>query len=161
MIRPGTLADAESMARIFNYYVANSTVIFSNRLLDGAGMRARLDGVAGVYPFYVSTDDSGRITGYCYAHKWMPDEVYGRTWEITIYLDHESRGQGIGGMLLRRVVDECRHAGAHVLVSCITEGNEPCERMHRRAGFVLSGVFREVGHKFGRYLNDAVYTLNL
>ncbi len=161
MIRKGNLNDAAAMAGIFNHYVATSTVIFSNRQLSEADMRLRLEPVAGRFPFYVDEDENGEVTGYCYAHSWHPDEVYGRTWEVTIYLRHDITGRGIGSALLESVVAESRRMGAHVLMSFITEGNEPCERMHRRVGFRLEGLFREVGYKFGRYLNDAVYYLKL
>lgn len=150
------------MALIFNHYVATSTVIFSNTPLSANDMARRLEGVAGTYPFYVSTDTDGNVTGYCYAHRWMPDEVYGHTLEITIYLHHQALGQGIGGRLLQSVIDSCRRAGCyHRLVSFITHGNIPCEQMHLRAGFRLMGVLPEVGYKFNQYLNDAVYLLDL
>ena len=48
-----------------------------------------------------------------------------------------------------------------MLISCITAGNEPCERMHRRLGFTLSGVLPQVGRKFDQWLDDALYTLRL
>ncbi len=161
VVRKGTLDDAGAIAGIFNYYVATSTVIFTNHAVPEDGMRARLMSVVGHYPFYVAEDVAGCVIGYCYAHRWMPDEVYGQTWEITIYLAHDVRGNGIGARLLDRVINDCREQEAHVLISFITQGNERCEKLHRRAGFQLSGVMKEVGYKFGKYLNDAVYTLKL
>lgn len=150
------------MARIFNHYVATSTVIFSNDILSADRMADKIRPVCGRFPFYVSEDElTGEVTGYCYAHLWQPDPVYGRTWEITIYLAHDATGRGLGSALLGKVIEESRKAGAHVLISCITEGNTPCERMHLRAGFRLNGLFREVGYKFGQFLNDAIYTLTL
>lgn len=161
VIRKGSLDDAGAIADIFNYYVVNSTVIFTNHSVLDDGMRTRLTPVVGHYPFYVAEDVDGKVTGYCYAHRWMPDEVYGQTWEITIYLAHDVLGNGIGTLLLDQVINDCRELGAHVLISFITQGNERCEKLHRRAGFQLSGVMKEVGYKFGKYLNDAVYTLKL
>lgn len=160
MIRPGTLDDSAAIAEIFNHYVRTSTVIFSNRVLSAEDMHMKLESVAGHFPFLVWEED-GRVTGYCYAHFWHPDPVYSRTWELTEYLAHDFRGRGVGRTLLEAVIEQCREAGAHTLISCITAGNEPCERMCRRLGFELRGVFPAVGYKFNQYLDDAIYQLML
>ncbi len=160
MIRQGAISDANAMAEIFNHYVATSTVIFSDRILSGDDMCLKLEPVIGNFPFYVS-ENNGVVDGYCYAHHWLPDPVYGETWEITIYLRHDVIGRGIGSNLLKIIIDDCRRLGVHVLISFITHGNIPCERMHISAGFQLRGVLKGVGCKFGQYLDDAVYTLNL
>lgn len=159
IIRTGEISDVGDMADIFNYYIENSTVIFSNRILSADDMCRKLSGVSGRYPFYVGVDGTGTVVGYCYAHQWLPDEVYARTWEVTIYLRHDMCGCGLGSRLLDRVIADSRSMGAHVLISFITEGNVPCEKMHRKSGFKLSGVIADSGYKFGRYLNDAIYTL--
>lgn len=161
-IRTGCMADAADMARIYDYYVAESEVIFSNRLLDAIEMRDKLErlGVGERFPFLIA-EAHGKVTGYAYAHLWQPDPVYGGTWELTMYLDHECRGMGIGTALMDRLVEECRKGGAHMLLSCVTQGNQACERMCARAGFKLAGVLPETGFKFGRYLNDALYYLLL
>ena len=159
-IRKGNQDDCAAMAEIFNHYILNSNVIFSNRVRSAEDMRQLVEPVVDRFPFYVA-ESSGKVIGYCFAHKWMPDPVYGRTLEITIYLSHEATGQHIGSQLLERVIDDCHHLGTHRLISFITEGNEPCERLHAAHGFRLMGVLPEVGYKFGRYLNDAIYLKDL
>lgn len=148
------------MADIFNYYIANSTVIFSNRLRSADDMHRRLESVVGQYPFFV-WDEDGTVLGYCFAHAYQPDPVYGATWEITIYLHHDATGRGIGPALLVAVIDASRKAGAHTLISCVTGGNEPCEHMHKRAGFEQIGVIRDAGYKFDRFLDDVLFQLIL
>ncbi len=158
VIRHGSGADAAAMAEIYNHYVACSDVIFSNTQLSAADMRgkiARLN-LGARFPFLVA-ESEGRVIGYAYAHHWQPDPVYDLTWELTMYLAHDIVGSGLGSRMFGRLVDECRQAGAHVLVSCITEGNAPCERMHLRAGFTRAGCIPETGFKFGRFLNDVIY----
>lgn len=160
-LRQGTLNDAAAMARIFNHYVATSTVIFSNRQLSAEDMEEKLRPVIKAsYPFVVAEID-GQVAGYCYCHAWQPDPVYSRTWEITIYLDHQSTGKGVGSSLLTEIIDLARKHGAHSLISCITAGNAPCEKMHINAGFRLNGLFPQVGYKFDTYLDDAIYQLML
>ena len=161
MIRKGTLNDVAEMAKIFNYYVATSTVIFSERQLSADEFAPKLDGVVGEFPFYIAEDTDGTMIGYWYAHRWMPDPVYGRSWEVTIYLNHNYVGQGFGRQLLNSVIDDSRLMGAHTLVSFITGGNIPCESLHKACGFKVCGVIKEAGYKFGQYLDDVVYQLIL
>lgn len=147
------------MAEIFNHYVRTSTVIFSNRQLTADDMRSKLEslGAGSEFPFLVSEEEDGGISGYCYAHRWQPDPVYDRTWELTMYLDNRCTGRGTGTALINAIIDLCREGGAHALVAAVTEGNAACERMCVRAGFRLVGLMPEVGYKFGQYLNDAIY----
>lgn len=162
MIRNGELNDAAAMAEIFNHYVRTSPVIFSNFTLSEAEMCEKLTrlGVGERFPFFVSEAD-GAVVGYAYAHLWQPDPVYGRTWELTIYLAPQACRHGLGTRLLAALVDACRKQGAHTLVSCISQGNVACEQMHLRAGFKQAGVLMGVGYKFGRYYNDVFYQLDL
>lgn len=162
MIRNGNIDDAAAMARIFNHYVLTSTVIFSNRQLSETDMRSKIHALRlGVdFPFLVS-ENAEEVDGYCYAHLWQPDPVYGRTWEVTIYLAPDACGKGIGSQLLSTLIEMSREAGAHTLISCITAGNAPCERLHRRLGFTQAGCLKSVGYKFGQYLDDALYQLPL
>ncbi len=161
MIRQGTLSDAKEMAEIFNYYVATSTVIFSNRQLSAEEFADKIRDVVDWYPFFIAETESGEMAGYCYAHRWMPDPVYGRSWEVTIYLNHNFTGMGFGRQLLEAVIAGSRAMGAHTLVSCITAGNHPCERLHQACGFKHIGTFPEVGYKFDQYLDDALYQIIL
>ena len=161
MIREGTINDAAEMVKIFNHYVATSTVIFSERQLSADEFLPKLDGVVGEFPFYIAEAEDGTMIGYCYAHRWMPDPVYGRSWEVTIYLNHNFLGQGYGRRLLDIVIEESRQKGAHSLVSFITGGNAPCESLHKACGFEVCGVIKEAGYKFGQYLDDVVYQLIL
>lgn len=156
-------SDAAAMAEIFNYYVETSPVIFSNTVLTPEAMREKLDrlGAGSNYPFIVAAEE-GRVVGYAYAHAWMPDPVYGRCLETTIYLHRDCRGKGIGTGLLKRLVEACRRqTDAHVLVAMITGGNAASIHMAEKAGFRHVGTIHESGYKFGRYYDDLLYELLL
>ena len=153
MIRKGTFDDVAAIAEIFNYYVQTSTV-------SADDMKQKLAPIVGQFPFYVWEED-GKVLGYCYAHKFHPDPVYAETWELTAYLDKNATGKGIGTKLLRFLIEQCRLAGAHTLLTFVTGGNEPCERMMASLGFVQTGIIRQSGHKFNQYLDDVIYQLLL
>lgn len=155
-------SDAAAMAGIFNYYVETSPVIFSNITHTAESMEAKLCslGAGDRYPFIVA-EAGGTVVGYAYAHAWMPDPVYGRCLEATVYLDKDCRGMGMGSGLLERLISACRQTDAHVLVAMITGGNEASVRMALKAGFRHVGTVHESGYKFGRYYDDLLYELIL
>lgn len=162
MIRKGRIEDAADMASIYNHYVRTSTVIFSEKELSASDMTNKLLAmhVGDKFPFFID-EEEGAIRGYGYAHLWHPDSVYGQTWEVTIYLAPNDCAKGVGTSLLSEIIKASRENGAHVLISCITAGNMPCERMLQKLNFEKAGCLKEVGFKFGQYLDDVLYQLSL
>lgn len=158
-IRRGSEADAPAMADIFNHYVATSPVIFSETILSADDMLRKIYTLVRDYPFLIAEDEQGGILGYCYAHLWMSDPVYRFTWELTEYLHTDARGRGVGTALLRAVIEQCRAAGAHTLISCVTDSNEPCKRMLLSLGFKDAGCLRHTGYKLGEWHDDRFFQL--
>jgi phosphinothricin acetyltransferase len=63
-------------------------------------------------------------------------------------------GRGIGRLLLSELIDRASTIGAHQLVAVISTGEDgPSARLHRALGFETSGRLREVGHKFGAWID--------
>ena len=67
MIRRVTLADAVSIAKIYNRYIMHSEISFETKPLSVEAMRQRIAAIAAEYPYFVYEDEEG-IAGYCYAH---------------------------------------------------------------------------------------------
>lgn len=160
MIRKVTKEDARAIADIYNEYVLNSVISFETEAVSVSAMQQRIETISAQYPYYVYEED-GKVLGYCYAHAWKERAAYKHTYETTIYLDKASQGKSIGRELLRHLIEECRQAGAHVLVACITAENEKSIRFHQRFGFKQSAHFHQVGMKFGRWLDVVDYQLLL
>ncbi len=159
-IRRVTTADAGPIAEIYNEYVLNTSVTFDTEPLGVDAMSRRIDGLASEYPYFVAECD-GHIVGYCYAHRWKERVAYSLTWETTVYVDSKVRHSHIGELLMERLIEECRHAGCHALIACITGDNSASIAFHKRLGFEQVSRYREVGFKFGRYLDVVDYELML
>jgi L-amino acid N-acyltransferase YncA len=94
-----------------------------------------------------------KITGWASLSRWSDRCAYDSTAELSVYVDAEERGKGIGRLLMSSIVEEGRRAGLHTLISRISEGNEISVKMHEQMGFTHIGVMKEVGKKFGKLLD--------
>ncbi len=160
MIRPFEEADVAAIADIYNHYVLHTNISFETEALSTDVMHKRLMGIAASFPFFVDCED-GEIRGYCYAHRWKERAAYVHTWETTVYLAPKHVGKGIGMHLMEKLIEECRKAGCHALISCLTGGNGASEALHERLGFSKVSHFPQVGRKFDTWLDVVDYELLL
>jgi len=151
-IRPVALADAERVASIYNHYVSATTISFETEPVPVEEMRDRINSISSAFPYFVYEYDDV-VVGYCYAHLWKEREAYSKTLETTVYIAPEACRQGVGPLLMKHLVDECRSRGYHALVACITADNLPSIHLHQHLGFRQVSRFTQVGHKFGRWLD--------
>ncbi len=160
-VRNVRAADATAIADIYNHYVAETTVSFELQPVMAEEMGERIVAISALHPYLVCEDESGRVVGYCYAHPWKEREAYSKTWETTVYVSPACLGRGVGRMLMERLVSECRDLGCHALVACITADNTRSVRFHTSLGFSRVSCFRQVGRKFGQWLDVVDYELLL
>lgn len=145
-------AIAPFVAGIYGHYVEKTTVSFEHVAPTVAEMCARLERIAAEHPCLVAESPDG-VVGYAYVHPWKDRPAYNRTLETTIYLRDGMTSHGVGRQLMSSLIDACRLAGYHALIACITHENDGSLRFHESLGFKVVSRFREVGYKFGRYLD--------
>lgn len=160
MIRTAKTEDAAGIAEIYNYYIGNTDITFETNLVPEMEMRDRIRAVSEKYPFLVY-EDAGRIRGYCYASGWKKREAYRHTVESTIYTDRAYHGKGTGTMLMDALVGELRRMPVHAVIACITIPNPQSVKLHEKFGFRQVSEFKEVGYKFGRWIDVGDWQLLL
>lgn len=160
MIRKVSSQDIKAITGIYNEYILHDTATFETTPLQEATMRQRVQDIASTFPFWVYELD-GEVVGYCYAHAWKERAAYRHTLETTVYLSSSHRGKGIGTCLMRKLIEACRLQGCHALIACITAENESSRKLHQKLGFEPVSHFRQVGFKFGRFLDIIDYELVL
>ncbi len=157
VIRPAAAADLAAITEIYAEAVATGTASFEVVPPDEAEMTARFTRLAaGSYP-YVVAERGKQVLGYGYAGSYRDRPAYRHTVEDSVYLSVEARGQGIGGSLLRRLIDDATELGFRQMVAVIGDSaNEASVRLHRAAGFALAGTLKNVGFKHGRWLDTVI-----
>jgi len=155
LIRPATRADLIAINDIYNYYVARSTCTYQE---DPSTIDEREQWFAdhgAEHPITVAEHD-GMIVGWGSLSRFHPRSAYRRTVENSVYVAHDHHSQGIGSALLQDLIDRARTLVHHTLIAGIDTEQAASIRLHLRFGFEQVAHLKQVGFKFGRWL-DVVY----
>jgi phosphinothricin acetyltransferase len=98
--------------------------------------------------------------GFASFGDFRPWPGYRFTVEHTVHVRADYRGQGVGGSLMHPLIERAIGLGKHVMIAGVDAENAPSLRFHERLGFERVAHFREVGFKFGRWL-DLVFLQRL
>jgi len=161
VIRSWCPADLEPTLAIFNQAVAQTTATWhwSPKTPDQWAdyCQARL---VAPYSFLVATR-AGAVVGYAAVGPFRDRDGYKATAENAVYVAPDSHGQGVGGQLLAALIERSRSQGLHVLVAALDSTNEISAALHAKFGFHEVGRLRQIGQKFGRWLDLALWQLTL
>jgi L-amino acid N-acyltransferase YncA len=160
VIRHATLDDAAAVCVIYNHYIQHTTITFEEVLLEAGEMRARIEKVTAVHPWFVAEVD-GVILGYAYGRAFHERSAYRFTCEAAVYLRHDAGGRGLGSQLYTALLAELRDRGMHIVIGGIALPNDASLALHKKFGFQEAAHYREVGWKFERWIDVAYLQLNL
>jgi L-amino acid N-acyltransferase YncA len=161
IVRPASAADAEAIARIYNYYIQNTVITFEEELVPAQVMAARMAEVQGKQLPWLVGVLNNEIVGYAYANKWKARSAYRHSVEATIYLEHGREGRGIGSTLYSALLPILRARGIHVVIGGAALPNDASVALHEKLGFERVATFRQVGFKHDRWVDVAYWQLVL
>jgi L-amino acid N-acyltransferase YncA len=161
LIRPAAESDLPGVLEIHAAAVATSTAIWTDVVPDLQGRRDWLAAHGRPGTAALVAVEGDLVVGYASFGPFHAKDGYRHTVENSVYVRDGHQGAGIGSSLLEAVVAGARDAGHHVMVALIEAGNEGSIRLHASLGFEDAGLLREVGVKFGRWLDLRYMTLAL
>jgi phosphinothricin acetyltransferase len=160
-VRLAVPSDIPAINAIYNYYVPLSTCTYQDEPTT-AGERAewfrRHDPVR--HPVTVAVED-GAVIGWASLSAFRARAAYRFTVENSIYIRHDRHRLGVGRLLLTDLIERARAAGHHTVVAAVSSDQTASIKLHEAFGFVETGRLREVGFKFGRWLDVAYLQLPL
>ena len=148
--------DAEAIRGIYNREVTDSTATLDLVPRTPAEQARWMDDHAGAYAAVVAVAPDGAVAGFASLSPYRTRPGYSTTVEDSVYVDAAHRGMGVGRLLLSELVRVAQASGFHTVMARITAPQEPSLALHRSCGFELVGIEREVGRKFGRWLDVAL-----
>ncbi|MEM9515290.1 MAG: N-acetyltransferase family protein [Actinomycetota bacterium] len=152
VLRPATVDDAPAIRAIYNVEVERYTSTFDlvPRSLDA--QRQWLADRSGVFAAVVAELD-GAVVGFGSLSPYKERAAYRPTVEDSVYVDREQARRGIGRALLTHIVDDARQHGFHSVMARIEATTVPSIKLHEACGFGIVGTERQVGRKFGKWLD--------
>lgn len=152
-VRDAVEQDVSALLAIYNEVIATSTAIYMDQPTTLEERLAWWKGrVAAGYPVLVSEDESG-ITGFASFGDFRPRPGYRFTVEHSVYVRADQRSRGIGNALMTPLIERAVSMRKHVMVAGVDAENGGSLRFHERLGFERVAHFKEVGFKFGRWLD--------
>ena len=153
MIRPARVEDASDIAKIYNYYVENTVITFETDVVSQDGMALRIEECRRDNLPWLVAEEDGKLIGYCYASKWKGRCAYRHSVEITVYLDSSTQSKGWGSRLYVKLLAELRRLEMHAVIGGIALPNEASIALHEKFGMEKAAHYREVGYKFGKWID--------
>jgi L-amino acid N-acyltransferase len=155
MIRLANSADLAAINEIYNYYVLNSTCTYQETLEPMEGRRGWFEKHGDRHPITVAEID-GRIVGWGSLSAYHARSAYRNTVENSVYVHHEFHRRGVGGAILGDLIARAKSIGHHAIIAGIDAEQGASVALHRKFGFEHVGHLKQVGFKFGRWL-DVIY----
>jgi phosphinothricin acetyltransferase len=98
-----------------------------------------------------------QIWGWASVRLYSQRRGYRLTAETAIYLEKNALGSGVAGLLQRGIDQHFRKFGLHHAVARIIAENHRSQSFHRRHGYELVGIQREIGHLDDRWIDVAIW----
>jgi L-amino acid N-acyltransferase len=144
--------DSEAIRRIYNWEVETSTVTMDLVARSAEDQRRWLAARSGAHAAVVATLGD-EVVGFASLSPWRGRPGYSTTVEDSVYVDRSHQGLGVGQALLGELLSVARSHGFHAVMARIASGHRPSRGLHERFGFEHIGTEREVGRKFGRWID--------
>ena len=151
-IRPATDSDQPPIMEIYNDAVVNTTATFDTELRTFEKQMEWFRKHGKNHPVLVA-ENNNQVIGWASLSPWSDRCAYDTTVEVSVYVHKDFRGQGIGSNLLEMITLEGNKVNNHTVISRITQGNEASMHLHEKFGYTHIGVMKEVGFKFGKFLD--------
>lgn len=152
LIRSATPADAADILEIYSPYIKNTVITFETEVPTVAEFAARIETIKSAYPYLVCEMD-GKVVGYAYASKHRERAAYRYSVDVSIYINQEYHGKGIGKALYRSLFEALQAYEYYTAFASITLPNEKSMGLHKAFGFKEVGIYHNVGYKDGRWLD--------
>ena len=152
-IRTALEQDLEAMLEIYNDVIVNTTAVYDYQphTLDMRRQWFRIKEAQG-FPVFVA-EENGKVVGFSSIGPFRAWAAYKYSVENSVYVAADQRGKGIGKLLIAPLVEASVQLNMHTIIAGIDATNEASIMLHRSFGFEEVAHFKQVGYKFGRWLD--------
>jgi phosphinothricin acetyltransferase len=157
-IRVAEPADLPTLLDIYNHYVLTTPVTFDIEPRTLEQRRVWFDQFSrqGRYRCFAA-ERRGRAIGWACSARFKEKEAYETTIETSVYLAPDAVGQGLGRALYAALFAALKDEDIHRAFAGVTVPNDASVALHEKMGFDCVGTYPQVGRKFGRFWDTALF----
>jgi phosphinothricin acetyltransferase len=152
-IRHAIANDLPQILAIYNDVIINTTAVYEYEphTLEMRQQWFNTKQEQGL-PVFVA-EEGEKILGLSSIGPFRAWAAYKYSVENSVYVASEARGKGIGKLLIPPLIDAAKQLQLHTIIAGIDAGNEASIMLHKHFGFEEVAHFKQVGWKFGRWLD--------
>ena len=153
-IRPARPDDAKEIARIYNQGVQDRAATFENAYVTPEERYLWLVARPDRFPVLVA-EIKHTMMGCASLTPYSPRRCFDGVAELSLYIDRNLRGHGVGQELMKALQDVAREKGYYKLIGRVMADNEPGRKLCNLMGWREVGVYEKHG-KLGNEWHDLV-----
>ncbi len=151
-----TNENIQSALEIYNWYVLNSTATFHLEAVPQEELERMVSIDHSKYQSFLILFEE-KVVGFCYLSQFRYKEAYDKSAEITLYLDQNERGKGIGKSTMLYLEGVAKKQDINNLIGVITAENEASIKLFEKENYFKVGHLKNIGIKFGKALDVVSY----
>ncbi|MDX8289047.1 GNAT family N-acetyltransferase [Metabacillus indicus] len=133
-IRKAVRSDLPAIVEIYNSTIQSRAVTADLTPVTVADREAWFNNHTDMRPIWVMTDED-KVVAWLSFESFHGRAAYQYTAEVSIYIDQNVRGKGIGTTFLQAALDACPELGIKTLLGLVFGHNEASLRLFKRFGF--------------------------
>jgi phosphinothricin acetyltransferase len=152
-IREAQYSDMPDILEITNHEILHSTVLYEYEPRTVEQQTEWFEAKKkGGWPVFVA-ELNEQVVGFATYGPFRERAAYQKSIEHSVYVHKDFRGKTIGHRLMVELIQTAKENGFHTMIAGIDSSNQASVEFHRKFGFEVVGTFKEVGHKFDRWLD--------
>lgn len=151
--RPANLDDIEAIRRIYNQGIEDRIATLDGEPKTKDELAAWWEEHGGRHAVLIATIETAEVVGWASLNRYSHRCAHSRIADLSVYVDRNFRGRGIGARLLHDLERLAVKHGFHKIVLFALERNAHGKALYEKMGFRVVGVFKEHGILDGKLID--------
>ena len=155
-VREANVNDISFITRIYNEGIEDRVATLETRLRNNEEMKDWLLNRSEKHKVLVIEDESKNVNGWTSINVFNSRCCYSDVVDLSIYIDRNMRGKGLGKILLGSLVETAKAQGFHKLVLSTFKFNDVGQKLYKALGFREVGTYEKQGLLDGNWIDVTI-----
>ncbi|QCX34489.1 N-acetyltransferase family protein [Caloramator sp. E03] len=159
--REAKVQDVPAITRIYNQGIEDRVATLETRLRTEDEMKDWLLNRSEKNKVLVIEDENNNVYGWASLNIFNSRCCYSGIADISIYIERQMRGKGLGKILLTSLIKTAKEQGFHKMVLSTFKYNEAGQRLYKAMGFREVGTYIRQGMLDGKWVDVTIMEKHL